>query len=185
MSTDEMKGKTKEAAGVLTDDDDLKREGRNDQRAGEAKDKLHDAEDWVEDKIDDARDRLDRNDKKARLAVEHARERRLRREVALPFLWDEPSFGMKAAREPGAVQLQPMLLSKPALLPGSAAELTQSEGSSHPPHITQAGVNSRKNASDERASGSTPNRRITCLRSSASCRSGLRRRSRASRSSSS
>jgi uncharacterized protein YjbJ (UPF0337 family) len=63
MSTDEMKGKTKEAAGVLTDDDDLQREGRNDQRAGEAKDKLHDAEDWVEDKIDDARDRLDRNDK--------------------------------------------------------------------------------------------------------------------------
>ena len=28
MSTDELKGRTKEAAGALTDDDDLKREGQ-------------------------------------------------------------------------------------------------------------------------------------------------------------
>ena len=59
MSTDELKGRTKEAAGALTDDDDLKREGKRDQAAGEAKDKLREAEDWAEDKVDDLRDKLD------------------------------------------------------------------------------------------------------------------------------
>ena len=59
MSTDELKGRTKEAAGALTDDDDLKREGKRDQAAGEAKNKLRDAEDWAEDKVDDLRDKLD------------------------------------------------------------------------------------------------------------------------------
>ena len=61
MSTDDLKGKAKEATGVLTDDDDLEREGRRDQQAGEAKDKLRDAEKWAEDKIDDLRDRVDRD----------------------------------------------------------------------------------------------------------------------------
>ena len=59
MSTDELKGRTKEAAGALTDDDDLKREGKRDQAAGDAKSKLRDAEDWAEDKVDDIRDKLD------------------------------------------------------------------------------------------------------------------------------
>ena len=61
MSTDDLKGKAKEATGVLTDDDDLEREGRRDQQAGEAKDKLRDAENWAEDKIADLRDRVDRD----------------------------------------------------------------------------------------------------------------------------
>jgi uncharacterized protein YjbJ (UPF0337 family) len=61
MSTDEVKGRTKEAAGVLTDDDDLQREGRRDQAAGDAKEKLRDAENWAEDKIDHLKDRLDRD----------------------------------------------------------------------------------------------------------------------------
>ena len=59
MSTDELKGRTKEAAGALADDDDLKREGKRDQAAGEAKGKLREAEDWAEDKVDDLRDKLD------------------------------------------------------------------------------------------------------------------------------
>ena len=59
MSTDELKGRTKEAAGVLTDNDDLKREGKRDQAAGDAKSKLRDAENWAEDKVDDVRDKLD------------------------------------------------------------------------------------------------------------------------------
>jgi uncharacterized protein YjbJ (UPF0337 family) len=59
MSTDEMKGRTKEAAGALTDDDDLKREGQRDQAVGNVKEKLRDAEDWVEDKVDDVRDKVD------------------------------------------------------------------------------------------------------------------------------
>ena len=62
MSTDELKGRTKEAAGALTDDDDLKREGQRDQAVGDAKDKLRDAEDWAEDKVDDLRDKLDGDD---------------------------------------------------------------------------------------------------------------------------
>lgn len=59
MSTDELKGRTKEAAGALTDDDELKREGKRDQAVGDAKNKLRDAEGWAEDKVDDLRDKLD------------------------------------------------------------------------------------------------------------------------------
>lgn len=50
---DEMKGRAKEAAGDLTDNKDLKREGKTDKAAGKAKQKVEDAKDWVEDKIDD------------------------------------------------------------------------------------------------------------------------------------
>ncbi len=54
---DEAKGRVKQAAGDLTDDPDLKREGKVDEGAGKLKDKLDKAKDWVEDKIDDAKDR--------------------------------------------------------------------------------------------------------------------------------
>ena len=57
---DEMKGRTKEAAGVLTDDDELQREGRQDQAAGSVKQKIDDAADWAKEKIDDVKDRSDR-----------------------------------------------------------------------------------------------------------------------------
>ena len=50
---DEMKGRVKEAAGDLTDNKDLQREGKTDKTAGKAKQKVEDAKDWVEDKIDD------------------------------------------------------------------------------------------------------------------------------------
>ena len=40
---DELKGRTKEAAGDLTDDDDLRREGKVDQAKGTAKDKIDEA----------------------------------------------------------------------------------------------------------------------------------------------
>jgi uncharacterized protein YjbJ (UPF0337 family) len=52
---DELKGRAKEAAGDLTDDRDLAREGKADKAAGKAKQKVEDAKDWVEDKIDDLR----------------------------------------------------------------------------------------------------------------------------------
>ena len=57
---DEMKGRVKEAAGDLTDDKDLQREGERDQAAGKAKEKLENAKDWGEEKIDEARDRLNK-----------------------------------------------------------------------------------------------------------------------------
>lgn len=50
---DELKGRAKEAAGDLTDNDALKRDGKNDQTAGKAKQKIEDAKDWIEDKIDE------------------------------------------------------------------------------------------------------------------------------------
>jgi uncharacterized protein YjbJ (UPF0337 family) len=56
--TDDLKGRAKEAAGALTDDDDLKREGKADQAAGDAKDKVERAADWAEEKIDQAKDKL-------------------------------------------------------------------------------------------------------------------------------
>jgi uncharacterized protein YjbJ (UPF0337 family) len=37
-NTDDLKGRVKEAAGDLTDDDDLKREGKVDQATGKVKD---------------------------------------------------------------------------------------------------------------------------------------------------
>jgi uncharacterized protein YjbJ (UPF0337 family) len=52
---DEMKGRAKEAAGDLTDRDDLKREGKADKAAGQVKDAAERAKDWVQDKVDDAR----------------------------------------------------------------------------------------------------------------------------------
>lgn len=48
---DDMKGRVKEAAGDLTDDQDLKDEGKVDQAAGKIKDKVGDAVDAVKDKL--------------------------------------------------------------------------------------------------------------------------------------
>ena len=45
MSTDEAKGRIKEAAGDLTDDDDLKSEGKLDKAAGKVKDAVDDVKD--------------------------------------------------------------------------------------------------------------------------------------------
>ena len=48
---EEMKGRTKEAAGSLTGDDDLKREGKVDQTSASMKDKVGDAADAVKDAV--------------------------------------------------------------------------------------------------------------------------------------
>jgi len=58
--TDQAKGRVKEAAGSLTNDKKLKREGRNDRLAGEAKEKLGHAEDKLAEVIDDAKDAIQR-----------------------------------------------------------------------------------------------------------------------------
>ncbi len=54
---DNAKGRAKEAAGDLTNDDDLKNEGKKDQVAGSIKDKVDGAKNWVEDRVDDVKDR--------------------------------------------------------------------------------------------------------------------------------
>ena len=48
---DELKGRTKEAAGDLTDDEDLQREGKVDQAQGTIKDKVEGIGDRVKDAI--------------------------------------------------------------------------------------------------------------------------------------
>ena len=48
---DEAKGRAKEAAGDLTDDDSMKNEGKVDRATGSIKDKLDDAADAVKDKL--------------------------------------------------------------------------------------------------------------------------------------
>jgi len=55
---DEAKGRAKQAIGDLTDDDDMKREGKVDQTAGQAKDKVGDAKDKAEGVIDDVKDKI-------------------------------------------------------------------------------------------------------------------------------
>jgi uncharacterized protein YjbJ (UPF0337 family) len=54
---DDLKGRAKEAAGDLTDNDRMKNDGKVDQASGKIKDKLENAKDWVEDKVDKARDK--------------------------------------------------------------------------------------------------------------------------------
>lgn len=49
---DDIKGRAKEAAGDLTDDEDLKREGKVDQATGTVKDKVEDVSDKVKDVLD-------------------------------------------------------------------------------------------------------------------------------------
>ena len=49
---DEAKGRAKRAAGELTDDDEMKREGSVDKAAGKAKDAVDKAADSVKRKLD-------------------------------------------------------------------------------------------------------------------------------------
>ena len=50
-NADDAKGRLKEAAGDLTDNDDLKNEGKVDRAEGAAKDKVDEAADAVKDKL--------------------------------------------------------------------------------------------------------------------------------------
>jgi uncharacterized protein YjbJ (UPF0337 family) len=53
---DEAKGRAKQAVGDLTGDDDMRREGKVDEKAGQAKDKVGAAKDKAEDLIDKVKD---------------------------------------------------------------------------------------------------------------------------------
>jgi uncharacterized protein YjbJ (UPF0337 family) len=50
-TTDDLKGRAKEAAGDLTDDKSLKNEGKVDRASGSIKDKVGDAADKVKDAL--------------------------------------------------------------------------------------------------------------------------------------
>jgi uncharacterized protein YjbJ (UPF0337 family) len=50
-TTDDLKGRAKEAAGDLTNDDSLKNEGKVDRASGKVKDKVGDTADSVKDAL--------------------------------------------------------------------------------------------------------------------------------------
>jgi uncharacterized protein YjbJ (UPF0337 family) len=58
---DELKGRVKEAAGDLTDDEKLKAEGRTDRAGGKVKEFLEDAKDKGEEIVDKVKDKVDRD----------------------------------------------------------------------------------------------------------------------------
>ena len=54
--SDEVKGRIKEAAGVLTDNDKLRKEGKTDQAVGKVKQSVQKAADAVKKAVDKAKD---------------------------------------------------------------------------------------------------------------------------------
>lgn len=60
-NTDDLKGRAKEAAGDLTNDDDLKSEGKTDQASGKVKETIDDAKKKLEGAVDNIKDRLNKN----------------------------------------------------------------------------------------------------------------------------
>ena len=60
-NTDDLKGRTKEAVGDLTDNRRLKNEGKADRAAGKAKDLVDDLKDKAEDAIDKVKDVFQRD----------------------------------------------------------------------------------------------------------------------------
>lgn len=58
---DDLKGRAKEAAGDLTDNDRLKREGKADRAGGKVKEFLEDAKDKGEEIVDKVKDKIDRD----------------------------------------------------------------------------------------------------------------------------
>ena len=61
VQPDEIKGRIKEAAGALTDNKDLKREGKADKASASVKDGLDKVRDKIEDGIDSVKDRVNKD----------------------------------------------------------------------------------------------------------------------------
>ena len=59
-NADDIKGRIKEAAGDLTDNEDLQREGKADQAAGKTKEFVGRAKDKVDGAIDDIKEKVHR-----------------------------------------------------------------------------------------------------------------------------
>jgi uncharacterized protein YjbJ (UPF0337 family) len=57
-NTDDIKGRVKEAAGDLTDNDDLKREGKADRASGKAKEFIEKVEDKAKELVDDVKEKV-------------------------------------------------------------------------------------------------------------------------------
>lgn len=59
-TTDQIKGKAKQAAGDVTGDEELRQEGKLDEATGKVKDVVSDAKDKVEGAVDAVADKLKR-----------------------------------------------------------------------------------------------------------------------------
>ncbi len=57
--SDQAKGRTKEAAGVLIGNEDLESDGKADRRTGEAKESVDRAKDKIDEVIDRVKDKID------------------------------------------------------------------------------------------------------------------------------
>ena len=68
---DQIKGRIKEAAGVLTDDDSLKNEGQRDQVVGEVKETVEKAAQQVKETVERAAEKVK---EKAKRAVERIKD---------------------------------------------------------------------------------------------------------------
>lgn len=60
-TTDKITGRTKQAAGALTGDEKIKREGERDERKGEIKETLGDAVDKAGDALGDLKKKVSRS----------------------------------------------------------------------------------------------------------------------------
>ena len=57
-NADKIEGRLKQAAGDLTDNEDLKNEGERDETAGKVKDAVDDAADKVRDGVDSVKEKM-------------------------------------------------------------------------------------------------------------------------------
>ena len=67
--SDQVKGRAKEAAGILTGNDDLEAEGTTDRLAGEAEEKIDHAKDKAEEVLDKAKEKVDESFDKTKDAL--------------------------------------------------------------------------------------------------------------------
>ena len=58
--SDQVKGKAKQAAGIITGNEKLESEGKSDRRTGEAKEKVEQAKDKIEQKLEQAKDKIEK-----------------------------------------------------------------------------------------------------------------------------
>jgi uncharacterized protein YjbJ (UPF0337 family) len=59
--TDQAKGRVKQAAGDLTDDERLRREGKTDELSGKVKGIVEDIKDKTNDLVDDVKDKISKH----------------------------------------------------------------------------------------------------------------------------
>jgi uncharacterized protein YjbJ (UPF0337 family) len=60
--SDDLKGRAKEAVGDLTDNDELKKEGKADRAGGKAKEVIENADEKAKDLVDDIKDKVQGSD---------------------------------------------------------------------------------------------------------------------------